>query len=298
MALTKRLVKGSAVTATENDANLDHVIDRANHTGAQAQSTVTDLVADLALKAPLAAPAFTGAVDFTAATVAGLTLAYSGITGLPAALDAIDALTPAADRLPYYTGASAADLATLTSYARTILDDADGEAVLATIGAASFTGFFEDTLTAGGAPASALGSAIGALVDATAEVTTIATAAELWAGTAGVKIVTPAALLAAEAWVALSYAASAVVIDGSAFWNAKVTITGNSDFATISGLDGHARKVVVTASGGDRVQSASGATHLVNFTAGSVTVASGTKALFIFEADGADIYCTYAGATA
>lgn len=33
---------------------------RANHTGAQAQSTITDLVADLAAKAPLASPALTG----------------------------------------------------------------------------------------------------------------------------------------------------------------------------------------------------------------------------------------------
>lgn len=33
---------------------------RANHTGSQAQSTITDLVTDLAAKAPLASPAFTG----------------------------------------------------------------------------------------------------------------------------------------------------------------------------------------------------------------------------------------------
>ncbi|MBC24409.1 MAG: hypothetical protein CMJ32_10910 [Phycisphaerae bacterium] len=33
MALTKRLVKGSAITAEEHDANLDHVLDRANQSG-------------------------------------------------------------------------------------------------------------------------------------------------------------------------------------------------------------------------------------------------------------------------
>ena len=35
-------------------------LDRTNHTGAQAQSTVTDLVTDLAAKAPLASPSLTG----------------------------------------------------------------------------------------------------------------------------------------------------------------------------------------------------------------------------------------------
>lgn len=37
-----------------------YAIQRANHTGSQAQSTVTDLVTDLAAKAPLASPALTG----------------------------------------------------------------------------------------------------------------------------------------------------------------------------------------------------------------------------------------------
>lgn len=35
-------------------------LDRTNHTGTQAQSTITSLVSDLALKAPLASPTFTG----------------------------------------------------------------------------------------------------------------------------------------------------------------------------------------------------------------------------------------------
>lgn len=40
-------------------------------------------------------------------------------------LDAIGALTPAADRFPYFTDDTTAALGTLTSYARTLLDDAD-----------------------------------------------------------------------------------------------------------------------------------------------------------------------------
>lgn len=51
-----------------------------------------------------------------------------------AALTSIGGLTPAADRLPYYTGASAAALATFTSFARNLLDDADAATARATMG--------------------------------------------------------------------------------------------------------------------------------------------------------------------
>lgn len=50
------------------------------------------------------------------------------------ALSAISALTPAADRLPYYTSASAAALATFTSFGRTLVDDADAATARSTLG--------------------------------------------------------------------------------------------------------------------------------------------------------------------
>lgn len=62
--------------------------------------------------------------------------AWSDLTGVPAAIDAIDGLTPAADRLPYYTGSSSADLAVLTSAGRALLDDADAAAQRDTLGLA------------------------------------------------------------------------------------------------------------------------------------------------------------------
>lgn len=48
---------------------------------------------------------------------------------------AVDNLTPAADRFVYYTGANTAALGTVTSFARSILDDTSAAAVRTTIGA-------------------------------------------------------------------------------------------------------------------------------------------------------------------
>lgn len=43
MTLTLRSAKGSELTHAELDANFQHVQDRANHTGTQAASTISDL---------------------------------------------------------------------------------------------------------------------------------------------------------------------------------------------------------------------------------------------------------------
>ena len=68
------------------------------------------------------------------------TLAGYGITNaqaLDSTLTALAGLTTAANQLVYSTGADAFAMATLTPFARSILDDADGAAVRVTIGALS-----------------------------------------------------------------------------------------------------------------------------------------------------------------
>ena len=70
-ATEKTKLSGIATGATANSSDAT-LLARANHTGTQAQSTVTNLTTDLAAKAPLASPTFTG-------TVAGITKSMVGL---------------------------------------------------------------------------------------------------------------------------------------------------------------------------------------------------------------------------
>lgn len=63
------------------------------------------------------------------------TINKASLSGITASLAALGALTPAANKLPYFTGATSATLTDLSAFSRTILDDANGAAMYATMGA-------------------------------------------------------------------------------------------------------------------------------------------------------------------
>lgn len=84
-----------------------------------------------------------------------------------AELDALATTTSAADKVPYYTGAGTASTATLSTFARTIIDDTSAAAVRTTIGAQALA-----VADSGGQVFNVKAAAYGAVGDGTTDDTT------------------------------------------------------------------------------------------------------------------------------
>ena len=85
-------------------------------------------------------PSSDGSSGQALTTNGGGTLSFTSVQPLDAGLTSIASLSTTSDRMIYTTGSDSYAVTTLSAFARTILDDANGDAVCATIGAAKTSG--------------------------------------------------------------------------------------------------------------------------------------------------------------
>lgn len=103
----------------------------------------------------LSSPAATDLVWLNRSTTADGYVTVANFFAINAALSALYGTTPAANKLPYYTSASAATTTDLTAFARSMLDDANASAVITTLGLAALYQPLDGDLTALGGVTSA-----------------------------------------------------------------------------------------------------------------------------------------------
>lgn len=98
-------------------------------------SVVDDLVSEANAARPIQAGGTGGTTAAAARSSLGLVIG-TDVQGVTAALSSLAGLTTGADLMPYTTGADVYATTALTSFARTLLDDADAATARATLGVA------------------------------------------------------------------------------------------------------------------------------------------------------------------
>jgi hypothetical protein len=225
----------------------------------------TDLVISVA--------GLTGAIS-AASLRAALTLVIgTDVQAWSSVLTLLAGLAPAADKLPYFTGVGAAAVTTLTTFARTLLDDVDAAAMRTTLGLGTMS--LLSAITAAN-----ITDPLNIKVKESFEVAVSDEATAITTGVAKVTFRTRAAMTLSEVRSSLSAASSSGLV------TVDVKVNGTSIFTTTLSIDATEKTSTTAASPavktGATIAIADDAEITIDITAAG-TAAKGLKVGFLWS---------------